>query len=104
MDETPQITFGKPPQGMPTSHLYVANCGPAVGISFSDIRKAFEIFGFIVNVQPAGTSGSRVYVSFDSVDSAVAARGAWNSVACDALEGRVMVIQHALPQTQPSVS
>jgi alkylated DNA repair protein alkB family protein 8 len=104
MDETPQMTFGKPPHGMPTPHLYVANCGPAVGISFSDIKKAFETFGPVVNVQPAGTSGSRVYVSFDSVDNAVAARGAWNSVPCDALAGRVMVIQHAVLQTQPSVS
>ncbi|KAG0598563.1 hypothetical protein M758_12G084100 [Ceratodon purpureus] len=102
MEEAPQITFGKPAHGVPTAHLYVANCGPAVGISYSDIKKAFEVFGPVVNVQPAGTSGSRVYVSYDSVDNAVAARGAWNSVACDALEGRVMVIQHAVPQTQPS--
>jgi len=104
VDKTPPIVFGKPSHAMPTSHLYVANCGPAVGISFSDIKKAFEIFGPVVNIQPAGTSGSRVYVSYDSVANAVAARGAWNSKPCDALECRVMVIQHAVPQTQPSVS
>lgn len=104
MDEPPQVVFGKPSHGMPTSHLYVANCGPAVGISLSDIKKAFEIFGHVVNVQPAGTSGSRVYVSYDSVDNAMAARSAWNSKPCDALECRVMLIQHAVPQPQPSVS
>lgn len=104
MDETPPIVFGKPSHAMPTSHLYVANCGPAVGISLSDIKKAFETFGPVVNVQLAGTSGSRVYVSYDTVENAVAARGMWNSKPCDALECRVMVIQHAVPQTQPSVS
>lgn len=103
MDESPPITFGKPSHGSPTSHLYVANCGPAVGLSFTDIKKAFEIFGPVVNVQPAGTSGSRVYVSYDSTENAVAARGAWNSKPCDALGSRVMVIQHAVPHAQPSV-
>lgn len=101
-DETPPIVFGKPSHAMPTSHLYVANCGPAVGISLSDIKKAFETFGPVVNVQLAGTSGSRVYVSYDTVENAVAARGMWNSKPCEALECRVMVIQHAVPQTQPS--
>lgn len=105
MDIMLQTSFVKPPPTMQgTAHLYVANCGPDVGLAFSDIKKAFEIFGSVENVQLAGASGSRVYVSYHNVDDAVAARNAWNLKPCDALQGRVMVIQHAVPQTQSSVS
>uniref|UniRef100_A0A7I4EC52 tRNA (carboxymethyluridine(34)-5-O)-methyltransferase n=1 Tax=Physcomitrium patens TaxID=3218 RepID=A0A7I4EC52_PHYPA len=104
MDIMLQTSFVKPPPTMQgTAHLYVANCGPDVGLAFSDIKKAFEIFGSVENVQLAGASGSRVYVSYHNVDDAVAARNAWNLKPCDALQGRVMVIQHAVPQTQSSV-
>ena len=44
------ITFSKSLYKMPTLHLYVANYGPANGISFGDIKKAFETFNFILNV------------------------------------------------------
>lgn len=91
----------------PTAHLYVANCGPAVGIPISVIRDAFSMFGRVTSVlQPAGdSSGSRVYVSYVNVSDAVAARQAWNGRPCDLLQGRVMLIQHAVPQQQqPPVS
>ncbi|CAK9870761.1 unnamed protein product [Sphagnum jensenii] len=88
----------------PTAHLYVANCGPAVGIPISVIRDAFSMFGRVTSVlQPAGdSSGSRVYVSYVNVSDAVAARQAWNGRPCDLLQGRVMLIQHAVPQQQQS--
>jgi alkylated DNA repair protein alkB family protein 8 len=109
MDEesnAPPPAFVKPSRALqePTAHLYVANCGPAVGISFSEIKEAFQGFGPVLRVQPAGDSGSRVYVSYANESDAVAAREAWNSKPCDALRSRVMVIQHAVPQSQPAVS
>lgn len=106
MDEIILPAFIKPSRTMqdPTAHLYVANCGPAVGITFTKIREVFESFGPVSSVQPAGDSGSRVYVSYDNVSDAVAAREAWNSKQCEALHGRVMLMQHAVTQPQPSVS
>ena len=109
MDEesnAPPPAFVKPSRALqePTAHLYVANCGPAVGISLSEIKEAFQGFGPVLRVHPAGDSGSRVYVSYANESDAVAAREAWNSKPCDALRSRVMVIQHAVPQSQPAVS
>lgn len=59
------------------SDLYVANCGPAVGISYEEILKAFGKFGEVKKVSAGDGSGSRVIVSFGEAASAQAALQAW---------------------------
>ncbi|BBN10798.1 alkylated DNA repair protein alkB homolog 8 [Marchantia polymorpha subsp. ruderalis] len=93
--------FTKPRPGVeqkPTAHLFVANCGPAVGLSFDVIKKSFSSFGPVAAVHPAGDSGTRVVVSFEKVEDAVAAKNAWNGHKCDALQGRIMFMQFSVFQ------
>ncbi|KAK1272455.1 hypothetical protein QJS04_geneDACA012253 [Acorus gramineus] len=78
-----QPRFGRPNGGSvseASSNLYVANCGPSVGLSFDAISSAFSVFGDVTAVHPADDTGARVVVCFDSAPSARS--------AMDALDGR----------------
>lgn len=88
----------------PTEHLYVANCGPAVGLSFSDIREAFSSFGEVTGIQAAGDSGTRVVISFRQLEDAVAVKEAWSGQPCGLLQGRVMFMQYSVPRSSPAVN
>ncbi|GJN26538.1 hypothetical protein PR202_gb14475 [Eleusine coracana subsp. coracana] len=48
----------------PSAVLYVANCGPAVGVTDADVREAFGAFGEVAGVHAADDSGARVIVRF----------------------------------------
>ncbi|CAM6087992.1 unnamed protein product [Calypogeia fissa] len=87
----------------PTLHLYVANCGPAVGLSFSAIKEAFESVGEVTGIRAAGDSGTRVVISFRKVEDAVAVMEAWSGRPCDRLQGRVMYMQYSVPRSSPVV-
>ena len=79
------------------ANLYVANCGPAVGLSLMEIAAAFGVFGDVASVHPADGSGARVVVCFADASSARAAMAAWGGdVVCTALGGRALHIRYSL--------
>lgn len=86
-----------------SNHLYVANCGPAVGLSLDDIAYAFATYGEVVGVHPADETGARVIVSFTEATSAQAALKALHASPCHLLKHRVLYIQYSVLQP-PSVT
>jgi len=82
----------------PTPHLYVANCGPAVGLSLERIAAAFGTFGTVTGVQVADESGTRVVVTFRGIAPAQAAKEAWDGTPCSYLDARVLHMQYSVPQ------
>ncbi|CAN6269167.1 unnamed protein product [Urochloa humidicola] len=81
----------------PSAVLYVANCGPAVGVTDADVRAAFDAFGEVAEVQPADSSGARVIVRFQEPAAAEAAMAALHGRPCDRLAGRVLHIRYSVP-------
>ncbi|KAJ3680716.1 hypothetical protein LUZ60_016994 [Juncus effusus] len=84
----------------PSSNLYVANCGPAVGLTYNDIKSEFEKFGEIISVNPADNSGVRVVISFTDINSAQAAFQALNGKPCLNLNNRVLHIQYSFAKQE----
>ncbi|KAG0474287.1 hypothetical protein HPP92_013973 [Vanilla planifolia] len=83
-----------------TPNLYVANCGPAVGISVEAIKSFFSSFGEVAGVHAADKSGSRIIVCFLEVSAAEAAYRTLNGCRCEALGGRILHVQYS-EQQQP---
>jgi len=85
-----------------SSNLYVANCGPAVGISDDDIASVFCKFGELKGVYAADESGTRVIVAYAEEGSAQAALKALHGRPCPELGGRSMHIRYSVlqPTTQ----
>lgn len=81
-----------------SSNLYVANCGPAVGLDFETIKSAFSEFGVVNGVYLADESGTRVIVSFVENSSAKAALEALDQRPCQELGGRVLHIKYSVFQ------
>lgn len=79
-------------------NLYVANCGPAVGLSLEDISMAFSEFGEVRGVSAADESGTRVIVSFSDKGSSQAAFSAFNGRPCSKLAGRCLHIRYSVPR------
>lgn len=84
-------------------NLYVANCGPAVGLSFDAIARAFSEFGLVTGVYGADESGTRVVVSFSDDGCAEAAFTAFNGRPCPLLSGRFLHIRYSVPRPSPPV-
>lgn len=82
---------------LPSAVLYVANCGPAVGVTDADVRAAFGAFGEVAGVQAADNSGARVIVQFHEPAAAEAAMAALHGRPCDRLAGRVLHIRYSVP-------
>lgn len=88
--------FVRPKLGSPpTCHLFVANLGPAVGVSVSEARTIFATFGTVTDIQEAGECGNRLYISFADSASAQEARVALHERPCLAAGDRVLTIQYA---------
>ncbi|KAF5206302.1 Alkylated dna repair protein alkb-like protein [Thalictrum thalictroides] len=87
-----------------SSNLYVANCGPYVGISLDQIQLAFSKFGEVKSVCAADQSGARVVVSFSQESSAKAALEAFDGKPCPYLSGRILHIRYSsiLQTSSPS--
>ncbi|KAF8022161.1 hypothetical protein BT93_G2338 [Corymbia citriodora subsp. variegata] len=102
--------FGRPKGGggggESSPNLYVANCGPAVGISYVDIRSVFGRFGPVKGVFAADESGARVVVCFDGEVSARAALEALNGRPCADLGGRSLHVRYSVerPACQANVN
>ncbi|CAN7056015.1 unnamed protein product [Brassica oleracea var. botrytis] len=81
-----------------SSNLYVANCGPAVGLSHDAIGAVFSAFGEVKGVYPADESGVRVIISFADPFSAKSALESLSGRPCPDLDGRTLHIRHSVLQ------
>lgn len=79
-----------------SSNLYVANCGPAVGLTFDTIEAVFGAYGPVKGVYLADESGTRVIVSYHEEKSAESALKTLNRRACPELGGRSLHIQYSV--------
>lgn len=86
-----------------SSNLYVANCGPAVGLSHDAIASVFSEYGDIKGVYAADESGTRVIISFLEEGSAQAALKALDGVPCPELGGRSLHIRYSMLQPTSQV-
>ncbi|CAH2034753.1 unnamed protein product [Thlaspi arvense] len=101
-----QPRFVRPTPSMPSpgtgepnsSNLYVANCGPAVGLSHDAIAAVFSAFGEVKGVYAADDSGVRVIVSFADPFSAKSALEALGGRPCPDLDGRTLHIRYSVLQ------
>lgn len=100
--------FMKPNNGEKTSqsvtqNLYVANCGPAVGLSYETISMVFSQFGRVNGVYAADGTATRVIVSFADESSAQAAFSAFNGRHCSQLADRFLHIRYSVPRPSSPV-
>lgn len=95
--------FGRPKGGVGESspNLYVANCGPAVGLSFDTIASVFGAFGELKGVHAADESGVRVIVCFSEEHCAQNALKALDGRPCPDLGGRFLHIRYSVVQSNP---
>ncbi|KAL3818369.1 hypothetical protein ACJIZ3_004274 [Penstemon smallii] len=93
-----RFTCPKPKGGDEESspHLYVANCGPALGLSHDTIASVFGTYGEVKGVYAADDSGTRVIVSYNENTSAEAALKALNGHPCSNLAGRSLHIRYSV--------
>nr|XP_012574592.1 alkylated DNA repair protein ALKBH8 homolog isoform X3 [Cicer arietinum] len=109
MEESPEelqeghlVRFGRPKNdGEVSPNLFVANCGPAVGLSHDDIASVFCKFGELNGVYGADESGTRVIVSYSDLGSAQAAMMALHGQPCSELGGRSLYIRYSVLQPNP---
>ncbi|XP_011082163.1 alkylated DNA repair protein alkB homolog 8 isoform X1 [Sesamum indicum] len=92
----PRFTCPKGGDGESSPHLYVANCGPAVGLSYDTIASVFGTYGEVKGVCAADESGTRVIVSYHDKSSAQDAMKALNRHPCSSLGGRLLHIQYSV--------
>ncbi|KAL5550640.1 hypothetical protein UlMin_000816 [Ulmus minor] len=95
--------FGRPKgngagKGQSSPNLFVANCGPAVGLSYDDIAAAFGAYGQVKGVFPADESGARVVVCFAEEACARLAMETLDAHPCSQLGGRSLHIKYSLLQ------
>lgn len=92
--------FTRPKRGDTTDctspNLYVANCGPAVGLSFDLIASVFGKYGEVKGVYAADESGTRVVVCFDDESSAKSAMEALHGSPCSQLGGRSLHVRYSV--------
>lgn len=94
----PRFSRSKGVDGELSPNLYVANCGPAVGVSFDTIASEFSTFGDVKGIYPADDSGARIIVSYFDQSSAQAALKALDGHPCPALGGRLLHIRYSIFQ------
>ncbi|KAK9276520.1 hypothetical protein L1049_006054 [Liquidambar formosana] len=95
---SPRFARPKKVDGKSSPNLYVANCGPAVGLSFDTIASVFSTFGKVKGVYAADESGTRVIVSYFEESSAQEALKALDGHRCPDLGGRFLHIRHSILQ------
>nr|XP_043612715.1 alkylated DNA repair protein ALKBH8 homolog [Erigeron canadensis] len=96
--------FTRPKDEVKSCNLYVANCGPGVGLSLDSIASAFSLFGTVKGVYPADNSGCRVIVSYNDESSAQAALMALDRKPCPDLGGRSLHIRYSVQRSMGQVN
>lgn len=92
----PKFRRPKDPNGERSPNLFVANCGPAVGLSYEAIASVFSTFGKVKGVYAADESGARVIVSYSEETSAQAALNSLHSRPCPDLGNRSLHIRYSV--------
>ncbi len=89
--------FSKPKAGVATRHLFVGNCGPAVGLYEIKVKAYFESIGAQAVTFPASERGpsSHVFVTFKDTAEAEAKLAALNGKPIAELGDRMLVIKFA---------
>ncbi|CAK9143702.1 unnamed protein product [Ilex paraguariensis] len=102
----PRFIRPKGGEGESSPNLYVANCGPAVGLSFDTIASVFGTYGEVKGVYAADESGTRVIVSYFEQSSAHTALKTLDGRTCPDLGGRSLHIRYSVfqPPSQTNVS
>lgn len=96
--------FSRPKIGITeqSSNLYVANCGPAVGLSYDSISLAFRKYGDVKGVYAADDTGARVIVCFSCKMAAASALEDLNGRPCPLLGNRTLHIRFSVQSTSPT--
>lgn len=84
--------FFRPAPGKPTTHLFIGNCGPSVGVELSDIEAFCAEYGDVIVSQP-DASRAFAFASFATSDQASTALEALASTR--ALGGRTLTVKFA---------
>ena len=85
--------FCKPKHLKPTKHLFVGNCGTALGLSATSITTFLETFGACAVHAPDGAS--HTFASFGTADAAVEAVRALSGRPVPELGDRVLTVKHS---------
>lgn len=99
----PKFTRPKGQNEELSCNLYVANCGPAVGLTLDSVASAFSKYGTVKGVYPADESGCRVIVSYNDENSAQSALKALDRCPCPDLGGRSLHIRYSVQRPQLQV-
>ena len=98
------VKFCKPKGGEKTSHLFLGNCGPAVGISLEQIAGVLQQLGLpAASLEAPETLQGRVYASFGSQDQAAAVLEQAHALS-SAFGGRQVVLKYAALEPEHGVS
>ncbi|KAL5578218.1 hypothetical protein UlMin_019917 [Ulmus minor] len=91
-------------KGQSSPNLFIANCGPTVGLSYKDIAGAFGAYGEVKGVFPADESGAQVVIYFFDEACACLAMETLDGHLCSQLGGRSFHIKYSLlqPISQPN--
>ncbi|XP_059641446.1 alkylated DNA repair protein ALKBH8 homolog isoform X2 [Cornus florida] len=100
----PRFTRPKEEDGESSPNLYVANCGPAVGLSFDTIASVFSTYGEVKGVYEADETGTRVIISYSEESSAQEALNALDGHPCPDLNGRYLHIRYSVLQPHCQVN
>ena len=89
--------FCRPKRGSATRHLFVGNCGPAVGLTESQVQHYFECTGAegVTIPVPAAGSSSHVFVTYRSIAEAKAVLEALSAKPPAELGNRKLVVKYA---------
>ena len=88
------MMFSRPTKGEQTRHLFIGNCGPAVGLSEDQCLSLLPESGHPELVIPS-QQASHIFVSFEDVGAAVAAMKHLQRAPGTANFGRSLVVRHA---------
>ncbi len=88
--------FVKPKKNKATRHLFVGNCGPAVGVEEHSIATFFNRYKSVAVVIPESPAGaSHVFLSFASVEDAQIAVLELSEKAFEELGNRTLKVKYA---------
>lgn len=89
--------FCKPKAGSTTRHLFVGNCGPAVGLTTSQVQDYFECTGAeaVTIPSPAQGASSHVFVTYKTITEAEEVLEALTKKPPAELGSRKLVVKHA---------
>ena len=89
--------FCKPRPGSATRHLFVGNCGPAVGLTELQVQHYFECTGAeaVIVPAPAEAASSHVFVTYKTVAEAEVVLRTLSAKPAAELGNRKLVVKYA---------